>query len=439
MSANPLQPAEIEQLARGARDIPGLSFCMANDAWGILGFRQAIVLHKHVGRWVVRSVSGLVDVGETTPYQNFLRRIGAILEKQSPGIGAAIDKNVLPEALAKDWDQWWPDNVYAYPLTTLDSVPNGFALYAFDQPLDAARQGLLNRFAQVWLHAWALLSGKRKSSWRIGKASFAILSLCILAAMFVPVRQSVLAPAEIISLQSTVVAAPVEGVVKEMLVRPNQSVKANQPLVALDDTTLRNRREVLSKSLGSAQAELMATTQKAFDNQQSRGEMAPLAGRVDERKAELAFTEELLKRSIINSPKEGIAVFGDPNDWRGRPVAAGERLLLLADPKELGVVIHVAVPDAIAIDPGAEMRLFLHVAPLTPLDGKVIETGYQALLSPDNIASYRIRAKLEVAPENKDINRIGFKGTAKLYGPKVALGYLLFRRPMATVREWLGL
>jgi hypothetical protein len=439
MSANPLQPAEIEQLARGARDIPGLSFCMANDAWGLLGFRQAIVLHKHVGRWLVRSVSGLVDVGETTPYQNFLKRIGAILEKQSPGIGTAIDKSVLPEALAKDWDQWWPNNVYVFPLTTLDAVPNGFALYVFDQPLDGARQGMLNRFAQVWLHAWALLSGKKNSRWRIGKASAALVGLIAIAAMFVPVRQSVLAPAEIISLQSTVIAAPVEGVVKEMLVRPNQSVKANQALVALDDTTLRNRREVLSKSLGSAQAELMATTQKSFDNQQSRGEMAPLAGRVDERKAELAFTEELLKRSVINSPKEGIAVFGDPNDWRGRPVSAGERLLLLADPKELGVVIHVAVPDAIAIEPGAEMRLFLHVAPLTPLDGKVIETGYQAMLSPDNIASYRIRAKLEVAAENKDINRIGFKGTAKLYGPKVSLGYLLFRRPMATVREWLGL
>jgi hypothetical protein len=83
--------------------------------------------------------------------------------------------------------------------------------------------------------------------------------------------------------------------------------------------------------------------------------------------------------------------------------------------------------------------LFLHVAPLTPLDGKVIETGYQAMLSPENIASYRIRAKLEVAPENQEINRIGFKGTAKLYGPKVSLGYLLFRRPLATVREWLGL
>jgi hypothetical protein len=439
MSANSLQPAEIEQLARGARDIPALSFCMANDAWGLLGFRQAIVLHKHVGRWLVRSVSGLVDVGETTPYQNFLKRIGAALEKKPIDIGRAIDRNSMPKALAKDWEQWWPDHVYAYPLTTLDNVPNGFALYAFDQSLDGTRQAMLNRFAQVWLHAWALLSGKRKSNLRIGKLTFGVLTLCALAAMFVPVRQSVLAPAEIISLQSTVVSAPVEGVVKEMLVRPNQSVKANQPLVALDDTTLRNRREVLSKSLGSAQAELMATTQKSFDNQQSRGEMAPLAGRVDERKAELAFTDELLKRSVINSPKDGIAVFGDPNDWRGRPVVAGERLLLLADPKELGVVIHVAVPDAIAIEPGAEIRLFLHVAPLTPLDGKVIETGYQAMLSPDNIASYRIRAKLQVADENKDINRIGFKGTAKLFGPKVSLGYLLFRRPMATVREWFGL
>jgi multidrug resistance efflux pump len=439
MAANPLQPAEIEQLARAARDIPAVSFCMANDAWALLGFRQAVVLHKHLGRWLVRAVSGLVDVGETTPYQNFLKRIATALEKQSIELGTTLKKTSLNKSLANDWAQWWPDDVYVYPLTTLDGVVNGYGLYVFDQPIDGVRQAMLNRFTQVWLHAWSLLSGKKQSRLKVGKKAFATLLLCAICAMFFPVRQSVLAPAEIISLQSTVVAAPVEGVVKEMLVRPNQVVKANQPLVALDDTTLRNRREVLRKSLGSAQAELMATTQKAFDNQQSRGEMAPLAGRVDERKAELAFTEELLKRSQINSPKDGIAVFGDPNDWRGRPVAAGERLLLLADPKELGVLIHVAVADAIAIEQGADIRLFLHVAPLTPLDGQVIETGYQAMLSPDNIASYRIRAKLASPAENSEIHRIGFKGTVKLFGPKVSLGYLLFRRPLATAREWLGL
>ena len=35
--------------------------------------------------------------------------------------------------------------------------------------------------------------------------------------------------------------------------------------------------------------------------------------------------------------------------------------------------------------------------------------------------------------------RIGLKGTAKLYGERAPLGYLLLRRPIASVREWTGL
>jgi Biotin-lipoyl like/HlyD family secretion protein len=298
----------------------------------------------------------------------------------------------------------------------------------------------LTRLAEVWQHAWALLSGRAKKSWRPGKKSALLLLLCTAAAMFIPVPQSVLAPAEIISLQSHVIASPVDGVVKEVLVRPNQAVALNQALFALDDTSLRNRREVLGKTLGSAQAELLATTQKAFDSSQSRADIAPLKGRVDERRAELAFVDEQLKRSVIYASKAGIAVFGDPNDWRGRPITAGERVLLIADPSDLGVLLHVPVADAIAIAPGAKLRLFLSIAPLKPLDAEVIETGYQAMLSPDNVASYRLRARLEPSKEvQSELQRIGLKGTAKLLGPKVTLGYLISRRPIAALREWTGL
>jgi len=193
---------------------------------------------------------------------------------------------------------------------------------------------------------------------------------------------------------------------------------------------------VLLNSVGSAQAELLATTQKSFDNLQSRSEIAPMSGRVEERRAELAFIDEQLKRLVLTSPKAGITVFGDPNDWRGRPVAAGERVMLIANPTSLGVLVHVAVADAIAVDPGAPVRMFLHVSPLSPLDAEVIETGYQAMLSPDSIASYRVRAKLM---EGSDLPRIGLKGTAKLYGERVALGYWMLRRPLATAREWIGI
>ena len=95
MAANTLQPLEIEQLARAAKDIPSISFCMANDAWALLGFTQCIVLHKQLGRWVVRSVSGLVEVGETTPYQNFLKRVGAALEPHALAPGSNLNQSNL--------------------------------------------------------------------------------------------------------------------------------------------------------------------------------------------------------------------------------------------------------------------------------------------------------------------------------------------------------
>jgi hypothetical protein len=441
---------EVESLARAARDLKGLAFSITNDAWALLTYRQALVLHKKLGRWSVLSASGLVEVGETTPYQNWLRRVAMHLESTAPdvatlgasdqGVLQAVKAVALPADLAEQWSQWWPEQVELARLNTREGHLNGLALFMFDAPLPTARRALLERLLEVWRHAWALLSPANTSTRRWARKS-GWLALAVLAGLMLwPVRQSVLAPAEIISLESVVVASPVDGVVKQVLVRPNQAVQAGQPLVALDDTTLRSRREVLSKSVGSAQAELLATTQKSFENLQSRGDIAPLTGRVEERRAELAFIEEQLQRSTLLAPREGIAVFGDPNDWLGRPVAAGERVMLLSDPTRLGVLMHVAVADAIAIDREQAARLFLHVAPLSPMESKVIEVGYQAVLSPDNVAAYRVRAQLTVAGDvPPEQYRIGLKGTAKLYGSRVALGYWLLRRPLSALREWTGL
>jgi HlyD family secretion protein len=447
---------DVERLARQSPTPAALAFSIANDAWGLLGYRQALVLRKQAGRWGAQAISGLVDTGETTPYQNWLSRVAKHLESRAAELspvapdsaGApllSLTPDSLPAELASEWEQWWPTEVVAVFLRTRPEPSNaagainGIGLWLFDAPINPTRLASLNRLVEVWLHAWAMLSKAPTTRWLPSARSASIAALLLLAALFIPVRQSVLAPAEIISLESMVLASPVEGVVKEILVRPNQAVTADQPVVALDDTTLRNRREVLVKSVGSVQAELLATTQKSFDNLQSRGEIAPLSGRVEERRAELAFIDEQLGRMVIAAPKAGITVFGDPNDWRGRPVAAGERVMLIANPAALGVLVHVPVSDAIALDPGAAMRVFLHVSPLSPLEGEVIETGYQALLSPDNISAYRIRAKLNPGSGDEGAPpRIGLKGTAKLYGARVALGYWLLRRPLASVREWLG-
>jgi multidrug efflux pump subunit AcrA (membrane-fusion protein) len=258
----------------------------------------------------------------------------------------------------------------------------------------------------------------------------------LLLVLLLPVRMSVLAPAEVIALDAQVVAAPMDGVIERFAVQPNDAVTKDQWLLSLDQTTLASRREVAQQALEVSRADALVAAQKAFDNDESRAELAVLQGRVREREAELAFLDGQLARVQVRAPADGVAVFGDPNDWIGRPVQTGERIMLLADPADPGVLIWLPVADAINLEPGAEIRVFLSVAPLTPLTATLTQTSYQATVSPDGVAAYRIRGSFEDAPE---VARIGLRGTAKVYGGRYPLIYLVLRRPLATLRAWAGL
>src|SRR5690606_30852715 len=248
------------------------------------------------------------------------------------------------------------------------------------------------------------------------------------------------APAEIIGLDARVIAAPMDGVVESFAVTPNQPVAAGQLLFSLEATTLVNRREVAARQLQVARADALAAAQKAFTSDASRADLAALEGRVAEREAELAWLDRLLERIQVHAPAPGVIVFGDANDWIGKPVATGERVALLADPGDAGVLVWLPVADAINLEAGAEVRLFLQVAPLTPIDGTLSQTSYQAVDSPEGISAYRLRARFaDDDPDAARLARIGLKGTAKIYGRRAPLAYYLFRRPLAALREWTGL
>jgi multidrug resistance efflux pump len=213
-------------------------------------------------------------------------------------------------------------------------------------------------------------------------------------------------------------------------------VRKGDKLFSLDETTLRNRLQVGLKGIGVADAELNAASQRAFDSNPARNDIAQLTGRSEERRAELASIEAQLARIEVLAPRDGVAVFGDTNDWIGKPVSTGERILLIADPSQPAMLINLPVADAIALDVGANVKLYLTTHPLSALDGKIIETSYQSVTTPDGIAAYRLRASLTGQPEEA---RLGLHGTAKVYGNWVVLGYYLLRRPLAAAREWSGL
>jgi multidrug resistance efflux pump len=431
----------VEERARAAKTPAELIFSLANEPWQVFPYRQGIVWQFRGERARLRIVSGLAQLAEDSPYTVWLRRLGKWLAARNAEDPEFVMLSDVPPEFAEGWREWLPDYLLVYPVTAPDGRRLALAAYAFDDAPSEAQQTLAVRLMGAYGHAWAALQPakavRRLPAGRVWAWAAVLLAL---AAMLLPVRLSVLAPAEVIALEAQAISSPMDGVIKTFHVQPNQPVTEAQLLFTLDETTLRNRREVALKQLQVARADAMAAQQKSFDNENSRAELASLNGKVAERQAEVVYVDDLLKRIEVRSPARGVVVFGDINDWQGKPVVTGERVALLADPKDAGVLIWLPVSDAINLDEGAEVKLYLQVAPLSPLVGRLSQTSYQATQSPEGISAYRLRARFDaLSDEQARLARIGLKGTAKIYGQRAPLGYYLFRRPMSTLRELTGL
>ena len=207
-------------------------------------------------------------------------------------------------------------------------------------------------------------------------------------------------------------------------------------MLELDPRAIQNRLEVARQALAVAEAEYRQAAQQAVFDDKSRSQLAVLKGRTDQRRSEATYAQSLLERIHITAPRGGIALFDDPNDWIGRPVSIGERVMEIADPSQAELEIWLPVADAITFDSGAQVEFFLNVSPGAPLHAKVRQASYEATVSPNGVLGYRVKASFD---NGTQLPRIGLRGTAKVYGEHVSLFYYLMRRPLATARQLLGL
>jgi hypothetical protein len=432
----------LEERARAASTVPELIFSIANETWQLFAYRQGFVWSLQGRKPLLRMVSGLAQLSEDTPFTIWIKRLGVEILRRNQTEPEFVAIEDFPSSFQEGWREWLPNYLLVYPIVAPNREPLGFAAYAVDEAPSDSAQELTGRLMAAFGHAWAALTPKRPRGRAISTRRWlgAAALLLALAAMFMPIRLSVLAQAEIIALDALAISSPMDGVIKSFSVQPNQTVTQNQLLFTLDETTLRNRREVAITQFQVARADALAAAQKAFDNAQSRSELASLNGKVAERQAEVAYVDELLKRIEVRSPAKGVLVFGDINDWQGKPVVTGERVALLADPKDAGVLIWLPVSDAINLEAGASVKLYLQIAPLSPLAATLSQTSYQAVQSPEGISAYRLRAKFDALnDEQATLARIGLKGTAKIFGERAPLAYYLFRRPLSSLRELTGL
>lgn len=438
---------QLEQRARRAAP-DELAFVMVNETAGLLPYRQAVLWQcgRRGGDGRVLAVSGVADPDGDGPYLAWLRRL---LRRVARGPRARTIHAFGRADVAEDpdldsgWRDWLPDAALWVPLTDPAGRLGGGLLFLRGEAWGEAEQHLFGYLGEAYGHAWAARAGRagfRTGGWRGrlgGTRTAAVAAALLLAAAFIPVRQSVLAPAEVVPTAPTLVRASIDGVVDRVHVEPNQPVAAGQPLLSLDATRLQARLKVALKARDIARAQYLQAIQQAVADPRAKARLAVLEAEVEQQAAEVEYVRSLLARVEIAAPHAGVAIFDDVNEWAGRPVSTGERILLLADPEKVELEIRVPLGDALALalEPGAEVAFFLNVAPDRPVSARLVSASYRSAPAPDGVRAYRVAA---VFADGTEPPRIGLEGVAKIYGPETTAGMWVLRRPLAVARQWLG-
>ena len=432
----------IEKSIRHAPDMMALQFVAVTETRRLLSYQQAVLFSVGLrGKLRVVAVSNVPMIDRDSPYVQFVERMADEFSKRSDGGSPALlGQNRFADNICSEWAEFLQKNALWLPVRTPQGTLLGVLMLIRGDDWQDQETVLVSQLVDALGHAWNALKPQRKSSaivqdTRKRRILTAFIMLGLIAVLALPVRQNIIASATVLPHDAVMIAAPIGGVIREIDVEPNAPVTAGESLFHYEDAELRANYDIALRATDAAEADLRRATQQAFANAKGRAEVVLQKTRLALRQEQAAFSRYQLSQVEVIAPKSGIAIFGDPNDWRGRPVSVGEQVMSIAqqDKAELGIFIPVS--DAIYLQNGAEVNLFLDVDPLQSIPARLTYVAYQPRETAEGILAYRAIAQFDATGK---LPRIGLKGAAKVMGERVPLVLFLFRRPLAALRQMVG-
>lgn len=433
---------QLEGSVRAAQTRQELEFFFVNETRRLVSYRQAILLSPptpSAPSYQVRAASSVPVVDRTVPLMQWTERLIRDLRKTSTGPDIRhVTEADCPAGLRPDWMEFTPGYGLWCPLKHPGGQIFGGLWLTRDQPWPDHEVTVLQRICEAYAHAWRAVgpSNSRRWRWGLSWATTWLLAAATLGALAIPVPMSTLAPVKIIAKDPLIVSAPIDGVIAEILVLPNTVVSEGQLLFKYEDTTFRSEYEAAERNLDVAMAQYRRASQGSFVEAAQKADVPLLKAEVELRETERDYAHERLTKVEVKAEQAGLLLYTDKSDWIGKPVVVGQRIMELANPQQLEVRIDLPVEDAIVLREGAAVKLFLNANPFSSVAATVSHASYHAEVLPNNTLAYRVTAQLE---QGSSEFRIGWQGTAKIYGEEVTLFTYLFRRPISVIRPWIGL
>jgi multidrug efflux pump subunit AcrA (membrane-fusion protein) len=474
---------ELSRATRRAATPAELGFIVCNRTRDLVPYRQAVLWQRDaLGKLRIASASGVSEVDRGSAYVQLLE---AIVDRRFPGTRhadtatASETHPILPPAPLQEADattggdvpgpddtgvvpaharaQWSEDGapwIVFVPLRA--DARRGVALLR-DAAMSEAEGGVLSELQELYAHADAALAGPdragRARGWwqRQGRRVRIGAAIAVVAVLLFPVRLSVVASGQLVARDPAIITAPLNGVVSAVLVEPSARVQAGQVLYRIDDRELAHQLEVAEEELAVAEERVRQSAQRSFDDPDAAG-WSGMAGAsqgvgvlehdMQRARAQRDYYRDLLARIEVRAPVDGVALFSSPQDWIGRPVKIGEKVMEVARPTQVAVEAWLPTENAIPLEAGDSVLFYPEAFPLSAVRAEVTTVAYlaepqgaaQPGSAPGSLA-YRVRARVL---EADDVARVGQLGTARLHGDRTVFAYLLLRRPLNALRQWAG-
>ena len=428
---------QFEGEVRRQQSVSELCYLAANALRRIVTYDQAFVLREAMAGTTLQVVcaSSIAVVDRNAPLiQAVERSLDAYLSGSANPTPVAFDPARLSDdpALAE-----YPFHAWHWqPLRDRSGKIFGGLLLAREAPFEPREATRIERAAETIAHAWLALTANRpvRKLWRPTPRQRRWLVVAAVGLALCPVRISALAPMEVVAARPYIVSAPFAGVIREIAVAPNTMVRQGQVVLVFEDVKVRNELAQAEERLAVAQAKLERATSASFSDAAQAHEIAQLNAEADLARSDYAYAQDVMAKSQVLAPRAGMVIYSDRRDWEGRAVNVGDPIVQIVDHRNVAFHVELPAKEQLRLTPGAPMTVWLDAEPMWALNGRVVSASYQARPTPEGVLSFAVTARPDgVVP------RIGSRGTAKLYGSWAPLSYALLRRPIAALRQTIGL
>ena len=429
----------LEKKTREAKTQDELNFVVANETRQIIDFVNSFLLLKApTDKFLVKATSDLATVDRTAPLITYVENI-----VNNSGINLKEIQNLEPDKVSKKLKvkkpKNIPENFLFIPILSPQKGLQGYLLLSRNEKFIENEIELSRHLSVTYGHAFNtfLTDFSIKNFFKkylFGSRSWIVI-LAIIFISIIPIKITSTAPVEVVPKNPILITSPFDGVVKNIVANNNDKVNSGDLLVLLEDTDLLNNYNLAKQSLQVSEKELLRSRQSSFTDNEEKARLAELVAQVELKKAEVESNGEKLKNTKLYASQNGIAIIDQKNEWQGRPVSVGEKIMTVANQDKVEFLVWLPVKDSLIIRENSDVKVFLDINPIKPLEGKLLRASYEPSLSPEEVLSY----KIGVSYEGEVPPRIGLRGTAKIYGSKVTLFYYLFRKPITFVRQLIGI